>query len=488
MGDDTNRNNGGSDQEFNPVQIIVEIIESLLYPSVLECQQRQLQLEWAINRPILYIDDNSITRKENLEASIQIWKGKVTAWCLPSICQLCCQYFVRQIFPVNVFREGSELTTVGFRWMILYLLNKLMLFFLAVFGATKYLKMPIISMILGLNALVVNIEVQLLFIIVRHDRSMLMPEFKVCLRVTLRPVVILKAMIALKSNDSIDRIEARFCVYTQFKKTINNVNNMVHMGQMILNPCLELVISRNWLFNEAYPFGHHYVLQRAQRTWYRLLGFRPFSRPVDRLETIEEVSEEEEKKEEEQAKEPEHFSPVNREQSREDHLRAMARIQEQIDSLMSQEFDLTRRADCVERFNMIWYNESDVSSESDAEVLSDTSEEFIAMPLWPSSPSNRSSLVDIESRDQNSYNDSDNDTDNDSDNDSDNDNDNENENESYLSQLQRICEERQLVAEETGSPQPEEEDEIIPTEDQVLPLESFVQQTDRLIHQLEKKL
>ncbi|KAI8036179.1 uncharacterized protein LOC128260290 [Drosophila gunungcola] len=479
MGDDTNRNNDGSDPEFNPVEIIVEIIESLLYSSVLQCQRRQLQVEWAVNRSILCIDDYSITRNENLEASVQIWKGKVTVWCLPSICQLFCQYFVRQIFPVNVFREGSELTAVGFRWIILYLLRKLMLYFLAVFRGTKYLKMHIILSMLGLNALVVNFEVELLF--VRHERSKLMPEFKVCLRVTILPVAILKAMIALKSINCFDRIDARFCVYTAYiKKTINNAISVAHMGQMICSPRWELVISRNWLFDEAYPFGHNYELQRAQRTWYRLMGFRPFSRPVDRMETIVEVSEEEEKKEEEkkeeekkeeeQAKAPEDFSPVNPQQSREEHLTAMARIQEQLDSLMLQAFDFTRQSDRVDRFNMMWYNDPDVSSESNdnAELLSDTSEEFIAMPLWPLHIPNRGPMVDIESRDHNS--------------------DNESENDSYLSQLQRICEERQLVAEETESPQPEEEEEeIIPTEDQVQPLESLVQQTDRLIHQLQRR-
>uniref|UniRef100_A0A6P4EPH5 Uncharacterized protein LOC108045306 n=1 Tax=Drosophila rhopaloa TaxID=1041015 RepID=A0A6P4EPH5_DRORH len=145
MGDDTSRNSDGTDREFDLRKIkwheVIEICERRSYSSEAERQHRLTQVEWALNRLMPWndavfsrinvpsarpsgcknIDDYRSIREGNLGATLQVRIGMATFWCIPSLLQLSCKYFARQIESVYTFREGVDLTAVGFRaaydWM-----------------------------------------------------------------------------------------------------------------------------------------------------------------------------------------------------------------------------------------------------------------------------------------------------------------------------------------------------------------------------------
>ncbi|KAH8367934.1 hypothetical protein KR084_004555 [Drosophila pseudotakahashii] len=144
MGDDANQNH---DEMFDLEGIVwhevVGRVECRAFnnDNVDDGQERRRQVECALNRVMPWNDadfsrinvpdsqpfechnraDYAGMMAQNFGATARVCIGAATFWCIPSLLTFHCDYFERHIRRTNLFREGADLTAVGFRaaydWM-----------------------------------------------------------------------------------------------------------------------------------------------------------------------------------------------------------------------------------------------------------------------------------------------------------------------------------------------------------------------------------
>ncbi|XP_070074846.1 uncharacterized protein [Drosophila takahashii] len=144
MGDDANQNH---DEMFDLERIVwhevVDRIESRAFSdgNVEDVQERRRQVECALNRLMPWNDadfsrinvrdsqpfecnnraEYASMMAQNVGATTRVCIGAATFWCNPSLLSFHSDYFERHVRRANHFREGADLTAVGFRaaydWM-----------------------------------------------------------------------------------------------------------------------------------------------------------------------------------------------------------------------------------------------------------------------------------------------------------------------------------------------------------------------------------